>query len=393
MKIRTLFLVVAAFAAGYFVNSLSLFDKRETSSSKTDKSVYASDEEKNGKLDKQVDFGFGGASDIRRNNSMVKAINQASMSVVFIGVTQIKVVNNQFFDDPFFRQFFPPAVNEYRSMGSGVILSEKGHIVTNYHVVENASSIEVHLADGRQYKAKLLGADEYTDLAIIKIEETGLPAIKIVPNDSLYIGEWAVAIGNPFGALIKDNRPTVTTGVISAYGREFTRESGIQYRNMIQTDAAINPGNSGGALINCLGELIGINTFIISPSGQGNIGLGFAIPASRAMKTLKEILQYGKIRSFYTGISIQNLTPYIAASLGLKSTRGVIVNSIEKKSPGERAGIEVGDVIIKANNSDISDQVSISEVFNQFLPGDDVVLTVIRKGKEVKLTLVLEGTK
>jgi serine protease Do len=390
---RTFLLIALAFFVGYFVHRLpELKDNFPLSvPEENQKSSFSSENEKN--LDKQVDYGFEDASLVRRNNSMVQAIDKASRSVVFIGVTQIKVVNNPFYDDPFFRQFFPPAVNEYRSMGSGVILTDKGHIVTNYHVIENASSIEVHLADGRQYKATLLGADLYTDLAIIKIEDKGLPAIKVVPNDSLYIGEWAVAIGNPFGALIKDNRPTVTTGVISAYGREFTRESGIKYNNMIQTDAAINPGNSGGALVNCFGELIGINTFIISPSGQGNIGLGFAIPASRAMKTLKEILQYGKIRSFYTGISIQNLTPYIAGSLGLKSTRGVIVNNVEKKSPGERAGLEVGDVIIKANNSEIVDQYSITDIFNQFLPGDEVLLSVIRKGKEVKLTLVLEGTK
>lgn len=390
---RTFLLIVIAFVAGNFVHRLPGIKDNSSLSVPVEnqKSSFSSENEKN--LDKQVDYGFEDASLVRRNNSMVQSIDKASKSVVFIGVTQIKVVNNPFYDDPFFRQFFPPAVNEYRSMGSGVILTDKGHIVTNYHVIENASSIEVHLADGRQYKATLLGADLYTDLAIIKIEDKGLPAIKVVPNDSLYIGEWAVAIGNPFGALIKDNRPTVTTGVISAYGREFTRESGIKYNNMIQTDAAINPGNSGGALVNCFGELIGINTFIISPSGQGNIGLGFAIPASRAMKTLKEILQYGKIRSFYTGISIQNLTPYIAGSLGLKSSRGVIVNNVEKKSPGERAGLEVGDVIIKANNSEIVDQYSITDIFNQFLPGDEVLLSVIRKGKEVKLTLVLEGTK
>jgi serine protease Do len=390
---KTVFFIIIAFAAGFLGNKLSDWQKNDPVIVEKPRSSFASKEEQETKVDKQISFGFEDASLVRRNNSMVQAIDKASKSVVFIGVTQIKVVNNPFYDDPFFRQFFPPAVNEYRSMGSGVILTDKGHIVTNYHVIENATSIEVHLADGRQYKATLLGADLYTDLAIIKIEDKELPAIKVVPNDSLYIGEWAVAIGNPFGALIKDNRPTVTTGVISAYGREFTRESGIKYNNMIQTDAAINPGNSGGALVNCFGELIGINTFIISPGGQGNIGLGFAIPASRAMKTLKEILQYGKIRSFYTGISIQNLTPYIAGSLGLKSTRGVIVNNVEKKSPGERAGIEVGDVIIKANNSEIVDQYSITDIFNQFLPGDEVLLSTIRKGKVIKLNLILEGQK
>ncbi|MFH0920452.1 MAG: trypsin-like peptidase domain-containing protein, partial [Fibrobacterota bacterium] len=281
--------------------------------------------------------------------------------------------------------------SEYRSMGSGVIVTEKGHIVTNYHVVENASTIEVHLSDGRKAAAKVLGADPYTDLAIIKIDGNGLPAIPVCPNDSIYIGEWAVAIGNPFGALIRDNQPTVTVGVVGAVGREFTRESGIKYTNMIQTDAAINPGNSGGALVNCLGELIGINTFIISPGGTGNIGLGFAIPAGRAMKTLKEIIQYGKIRSFYTGISIQDINQIMAHSLGLKSAYGVIVNRLEKNSPGARAGLKVGDIILKVNGKEALDEATITDTFNQFLPGDRVTLTVFRDGNEKKIDLLLES--
>jgi len=336
-------------------------------------------------------FGLGDETRAQRNNAIVQAIQKASASVVFIGVTQIKVINSPFFDDPFFRQFFPPTVNEYRSMGSGVILTEQGHIITNYHVVENASKIEVHLTDGKVFQAELSGADPYTDLAIIKIKGDKFPAIPVCPTDSLYIGEWAIAIGNPFGALIRDNRPTVTVGVVSAYGREFTRESGIKYANMIQTDAAINPGNSGGALINCFGELIGINTFIISPQGTGNIGVGFAIPASRAMKTLKEIIQYGKIRSFYTGISIQNLTPAIANSLGLRKISGVIINGLEKKSPGEKAGLKVGDVIIKVNKLDVTDDQSTADAFNQYLPGDKVTVTIIRDRKTETVELLLEA--
>lgn len=327
----------------------------------------------------------------QRNNAIVQAVQKASASVVFIGVTQIRIVNNPVFDDPFFRQFFPPSVSEYRSMGSGVIMTERGHIVTNYHVVENASTIQVHLADGRKFPGKILGADPYTDLAIIKIEGSGFPAIAVCPNDSLYIGEWAIAIGNPFGALIRDNRPTVTMGVISAVSREFTRESGIKYTNMIQTDAAINPGNSGGALINCLGELIGINTFIISPGGTGNIGMGFASPAGRATRTLKEIIQYGKIRSFYTGISIQDINQIMAHSLGLESAYGVIVNRIEKNSPGARAGLKVGDIILKVNGKEALDEETITDMFNQFLPGDKVTLTLFRERKEKKTDLVLES--
>src|SRR3989339_958820 len=294
---------------------------------------------------------------VRRFNEYVQAIGKASPSVVFIGVTQVRIYANPLFNDPFFRQFFPPYVQEFQSMGSGVIVTASGHIITNYHVIENASRIEVHCQSGATYEAKGVGSDPFTDLAVIKIEGKGLPAITMCPNDSIYIGEWTAAIGNPFGGLIDDNKPTVTVGVVSAMGRQFTRESGIgtKYKDMIQTDAAINPGNSGGALINCLGELIGINTFIISPSGTGNIGMGFAIPAGRAMKTLKEIIQFGKIRSFYTGISIQDINQIIAHSLGLRSAYGVIVSRIEKNSPGAKAGLKVGDIILKVNNKEALD--------------------------------------
>jgi serine protease Do len=328
---------------------------------------------------------------LQRRNALVQAISRASPSVVFIGVTQIRIVNSPLFDDPFFRQFFPPSVSEFRSMGSGVILTDQGHIVTNYHVIENATKIEVHLPDGRKFDGQLLGADPYTDIAVVQINASGLPAIPVCRDDSLYIGEWAAAIGNPFGAIMRDNRPTVTVGVISACGREFTRESGIKYSNMIQTDAAINPGNSGGALVNCLGELIGINTFIISPSGAGSIGMGFAIPVGRVMKTLKEIVKYGKVRGLNTGVSIQNLNPYIASSLGLPNAAGVIINNVAKKSPGDIAGLKVGDVIIRVNRQEVGDIDAVSDIFSQFLPGDTMRVTILRDRKEKEFSLVLES--
>jgi S1-C subfamily serine protease len=213
------------------------------------------------------------------------------------------------------------------------------------------------------------------------------------PNDSIYIGEWVMAIGNPFGAMIKDNRPTVTMGVVSAVGREFTRESGIgsKYKNMIQTDAAINPGNSGGALINCYGELIGINTFIFTQNNSGSVGVGFAIPAERVRKTLKEVIRYGKIRSFYTGISVQDIDQIMAQSLGLDTRKGVIVNNIEKRSPGAKAGLKVGDVILHVNQYEITNSDVIAEVFNQFLPGDKIRLEIMRGKKRRTVTLKLES--
>lgn len=328
-----------------------------------------------------------------RNNFLVKAVDRASPSVVFIGVTQIQVVRNQFFEDPFFRQFFPPSIREYRSMGSGVIVTENGYIVTNYHVVENASKIEVHLQDGRSFTAESKGVDPYTDLAVLKINETNLPAIRMAQNDSLMIGEWAIAIGNPFGGLIRDNKPTVTVGVISAVNREFTMESGIgtKYRSMIQTDAAINPGNSGGALINSTGELIGINTFIFSQNNSGSVGVGFAIPVIRVKKTLREIIKYGKIRAFTTGISVQDINQIMAQSLGLKLDYGVIINQVDKNSPAKKAGLKPGDIILKVDNYDVSDSRGISELINQYLPGDEVELTILRDGDEKKIRLLLEA--
>ena len=328
-----------------------------------------------------------------RNNFIVKAAQKASPAVVFVGVTQIKVYANPFFDDPFFRQFFPPSIREFRSMGSGVIVAKNGYVVTNFHVVENASKITVYLQNGRTYGAEVLGADPYVDLAVLKIKAANLPAVAMCPNDSLYIGEWAIAIGNPFGALIKDNRPTVTQGVISAVNRVFTRESGIsnRYINMIQTDAAINPGNSGGALVNCHGELIGINTFIFTQNNSGSVGVGFAIPVSRVRRVLREVIKYGKVRSFYTGISVQDISPVMAQSMGLKAPRGVIINHIDKKSPAKKAGLKVGDVILKVDQYKVNDSDYITEIFQQYLAGDRVVFEIIRNKKKKKISLVLES--
>jgi S1-C subfamily serine protease len=379
--IVTTALLGISFTGGFFFKDLIYGNKRALQKENTHPSI------------RKVNYPARASAPFRRNNVFVKAVKSASRSVAFIGVTQIQVYSNPFFNDPFFRQFFPPSVREYKSMGSGVIVTKNGYIVTNYHVVKHASKIEVHLQNGKKYIAKIQGADPYTDLAVIKIKARNLPAIKMCPNDSIYIGEWVMAIGNPFGAMIKDNRPTVTMGVVSAVGREFTRESGIgsKYKNMIQTDAAINPGNSGGALINCYGELIGINTFIFTQNNSGSVGVGFAIPAERVRKTLKEVIRYGKIRSFYTGISVQDIDQIMAQSLGLDTRKGVIVNNIEKRSPGAKAGLKVGDVILHVNQYEITNSDVIAEVFNQFLPGDKIRLEIMRGKKRRTVTLKLES--
>ncbi len=235
-------------------------------------------------------------------------------------------------------------------MGSGFIVSSDGLILTNHHVIKGATAIAVTLPDGREFQAELIGVDEATDVAVLKAGEKGLPTIELGDSDDLYIGEWAIAIGNPFGFLLDDPHPSVTAGVISATGRDVKPESGQSriYRDMIQTDAAINPGNSGGPLVDCNGRVIGINTFIFSRSG-GSLGMGFAIPINRARRVMNELVAFGRTRDVYTGIRVQEITRLLALSLGLDTQQGVLISEVEKDSPASSAGLQPGDVIRRLN--------------------------------------------
>ena len=255
--------------------------------------------------------------------------------------------------------------------------------------MENATRIMVSLPDGRQFPGKLKGSDPTTDLAVLQIEAENLPVAPLGDSDDLIIGEWAIAIGNPYGFLISDSRPTVTVGVISAVNRDFEPQGGHVYQGMIQTDAAINPGNSGGPLVNAAGEVIGINTFIFTESG-GSLGIGFAIPINTAKRVLKELLKYGRVRQIWTGLRVQKVNRLIAESLGLPRAEGVIISQIDQGSPGEKAGLEVGDVIIEVNDHPIKGEKEIREAFYTAQAGDEFKLKIWRRGKTLEKFIKVE---
>jgi len=334
-----------------------------------------------------------------RRNAIVRAIEQVEPAVVGITITQIvrTQVHPSIFDDPVFRQFFPEFRREYQrkvyGLGSGLIFREEGYILTNEHVIVNAQEIMVTLTNGEQMKGTLIGSDPRLDLAVIKIDGDHLPYALLGNSDDLIIGEWAIAIGNPFGFVLDKSKPTVTVGVISALKRDFESRQGERiYKDMIQTDAAINQGNSGGPLVNSNGEVIGINTFIFTGGqySEGSIGIGFAIPVNKAKRLTEELLQYGRLRDFWTGISIQNVDRFIAQSLDLESTDGAIVSQVERNSPGEDAGFRVGDIIVQVNGEKVKNADDVIASFAEGQVGDIYRLKVQRKGKERDIQLALK---
>ena len=341
----------------------------------------------------------GDAVSDSRRSAVVRAVERVAPAVVTVSVTQLQRarMRSPLLDqNPMWRYFFPDLgreiVREVQSMGSGVIVSADGVVITNEHVVRNASRIIVNLPDGRSFDATLRGADVQADVAVLNIDGENLPVAQIGRNDDLMIGEWAIAIGNPYGFLIRDVHPTVTVGVISALNRDFdASQSGDRvYRDMIQTDASINPGNSGGPLVNSEGYVIGINTFIFSQSG-GSVGLGFAIPIVKAAQVMDDILQYGEVRhNFWTGIHIQDINEWIAESLGLPSANGVIVTDVEAESPAARAGLRRGDVIVAVNGRQISRISDVRREFRGSMVGESMTLAIIREGERSELTIVLE---
>ena len=333
-----------------------------------------------------------------RRNAIVRAVEVVAPAVVTISVTQLRRERAvPFADDPMWQFFFPELRQEFvrrvQSMGSGFIVSPDGMILTNEHVIRGATQIVVNLPDGRSFDAKIYGEpDEQADIAVLKIDAQNLPTAPLGRSDDLMIGEWAIAIGNPFGFLIRDAHPTVTVGVISALNRDFSPSSagGRTYRDMIQSDASINPGNSGGPLVNSEGYVIGINTFIFTQGG-GSEGVGFAIPIQKARQVLDDIVQFGEVRhNFWTGIHIQDVNRWIAESLGLQSDRGAIITNVEPNSPGAKAGLQRGDVIISVNGKAIASDRDVRDEFLGAVVGQRVELRIIRNGRELTVTLVLE---
>ena len=272
-----------------------------------------------------------------------------------------------------------------RGVGSGFIIDKDGTILTNHHVVGDAEKIAVTLSDGKSYDAKVIGKDQKTDIAVIKIDAgRELPAVTLGDSDRLEVGEWVLAIGNPFGL---DH--TVTSGIVSAKGRQI---GAGPYDNFIQTDASINPGNSGGPLLNLRGEVVGINTAIFSQSG-GNIGIGFAIPTNSVKDLLPQLKDKGRVVRGYLGTTVQKITPEIADSLGLKESGGALVADVVKGSPAEKAGIRTGDIIIEFDRKQIKDSTDLPPVVARVTPGNTVQLKVMREGKQVSLPITVGELK
>ncbi len=331
-----------------------------------------------------------------RRTAIVTAAQRVSPAVVSVSVVATRVVRSDPFGgalrDEFWERFYPPMQYRERipSLGSGVIVDPSGVILTNSHVVQDAEQITVTLGDGRQLPAKVLGGSTTYDLAVLKVEGKGLPAAPLGDSDDLVVGEWAIAIGSPFGFLLNDTQPTVTAGVISATRRDIkseATESGV-YKNMIQTDAAINPGNSGGPLVNGDGEVIGINTFIFTQGG-GSIGLGFAIPVNFARRILDEIRTYGRVRAAWPGFQVQPVTPYLAQRLGFRDVSGLVVSRVEPGGPAEKAGVHVADRLRSVNGAPIKSVDDAQGAIYGAAVGDRLTLGLERDGKALTVTVTL----
>jgi len=322
---------------------------------------------------------------------MIKKVSPAVVNIATRGTIHEKGPQNPLLDDPFFRRFFDvppdsgPHDRPFQSAGSGVIFDAKaGYIVTNAHVVENASEITVTLQDGRDLKAEIVGSDEPSDVAVLKVKSDGLTQLPLGDSSKVEVGDFVIAIGNPFGLA-----HTVTSGIISGLSRSGINPDG--YEDFIQTDASINPGNSGGALCNLRGELIGINTAILSRSG-GNIGIGFAIPVNMAHSVMDQLIKYGSVKRGLLGVSMYTVTPDLAKSLGLKNTEGALVSQVVDGSPAEKAGIRTGDVITSVNGQPVKSNSELRNAIGLLRVGDKVEVGLLRDGKPLRVTAVISDT-
>lgn len=335
-----------------------------------------------------------------RQTAITKAVRDISPAVVGINVISIREyrTRNPFFDDPFFRNIFPDNVwrEKVENLGSGFLISPDGYILTNEHVVHNATQVIVTMTDGQQFDADIVGFDYDSDVALLKINGKDFPFVEMGDSDRIIIGEWAIAIGNPFGLFSINSHPSVTVGVVSAIDRDFDRnQEGRLYQDMVQTDASINRGNSGGPLVNSLGQLIGMNTMIFTESG-GSIGLSFAIPSNKLKSIYEDLLGRGSVeRDYWIGLQIQNVNRLIAISLRLPEIRGVVVTDVEKGSPAAKAGIEAPDVILGIAGKRIDSYRDLQMYLrnSDLRVGDKLKMNIVRNGREKELTLKLGKRK
>jgi Do/DeqQ family serine protease len=318
--------------------------------------------------------------------SYYDAVQRATPSVVNIFTSkEIRSPRHPLLNDPIFRRFFgdqlPDEAQRAASLGSGVIVSSSGYVLTNHHVVEAADEIEVALADGKKLLAKVVGNDPETDLAVLRLDAENLPAISFGSSDALRVGDVVLAIGNPFGV-----GQTVTSGIVSALGRTGL---GINtFENFIQTDAAINPGNSGGALVDAAGNLIGINTAIFSRSG-GSMGIGFAIPVSTAKMVLEQIVKSGSVTRGWIGVEVQEITPPVAESFKLGGTRGALIAGVLRGGPADKAGIKPGDVLLEVQGKPVADPAAMLNLVAALAPGSAATMKVKRQGQDVDASVTV----
>jgi serine protease Do len=338
--------------------------------------------------------------DTKLTTSFAPVVKKVSPAVVnvFISSTpkNVSYDSPQMFDEPFFRRFFgddsnggnrgnrgnvKPHVPKQRGLGSGVVISKDGYILTNNHVVENADEIKVAFSDGREFVGKVVGKDPKTDVAVLKIDAKDLPVVQFADSDNIEVGDLVLAVGNPFGV-----GQTVTMGMVSATGRG---NMGLDYEDFIQTDAAINPGNSGGALVDAEGRLVGINTAILSRSG-GNQGIGFAIPSNLVRNVMDSLIKDGRVVRGFLGVSIQDITPALEKEFNLKQSGGALVGEVTPKSPAEKAGIQSGDVILELNGKQVKDSRHLKLQVASAAPGEKVPVKILRDGSTKNLEVTLK---
>jgi Do/DeqQ family serine protease len=334
---------------------------------------------------------FGGDSEMP---SLAPMLDQSKPAVVNIATqSHVRIQDNPLLNDPYFRRFFnipeqQPRQRTKQSLGSGVIFdAKKGLVLTNNHVIHKADEITVSLTDGRSFQAVLVGSDPATDIALIKIPAEALIALPLANSDKLRVGDFVVAIGNPFGL-----GQTVTSGIVSALGRSGLGIEG--YENFIQTDASINPGNSGGALVNLRGELVGINTAIFSPGQNvGNVGIGFAIPSNLVKQITDQLLEHGEVRRANLGVQMQDVTPELASAFNLSSDKGAVVTRILEGSAADEAGLKVGDVITAIDGYQLVNADTLRNSIGLLVVGQTIKLDILREGKSKQLTATVKETK